>query len=414
MTAFADLLNDFSKYLKSKELLESARCQAKDFTRQRTLTFPVVMTFLLSGLQSAVQSELDRFFANLDNRADSKRKGTAQAFSKARYKIRQHVFVWVNQQLMALVAQHLPIPLWQGLRVVAGDGSDVRLTMMKNGVRSIVNGVAFGLYLPGIELFLDFVLHGTACGERQMLFEVFDRLQPDDLLVLDRGFPCCWLVAALTDCRIHFCMRCDSSNGFKVVREFLHSGQSERVVTLRAPNARDAQDYECPLTPTTVRLVRVVTPNGRVHVVMTSLLDTIVFPAAAFAAWYHSRWRIEEAFLRVKHRLGLEHTSGLSWHAAQQDFGAKAVCDNLNALAAYVATGAHLDPGSSYKINRTQAIDKIKRQIGRWLLLGAATTRTLKSLMQELAANLQKFVPDRSQPRKPQRKPHRSHAYKPS
>ena len=97
MSAFADLLNDFSKYLKSNELLESARCKAKDFTRQRTLTFPVVMTFLLSGLQSAVQSELDRFFAHLDNRADSKRKGTAQAFSKARYKIRQQVFVWVNQ-----------------------------------------------------------------------------------------------------------------------------------------------------------------------------------------------------------------------------------------------------------------------------------------------------------------------------
>ena len=66
-----------------------------------------------------------------------------------------------------------------------------------------------------------------------------------------------------------------------------------RVVTLRAPNARDAKDYECPMTPTTVRLVRVVTPNGRVHVVMTSLLDTIAFPAAAFAAWYHSRWRID-------------------------------------------------------------------------------------------------------------------------
>ncbi len=177
--------------------------------------------------------------------------------------------------------------------MVAGDGSDVRLTLMKNGVRSIVHGVAFGLYLPGIELFLDFFLHGAACGERQMLFEVFDRLQPDDLLVLDRGFPCCWLVAALTDRRIHFCMRCDRSHGFKVVREFLRSGQSERVVTLRAPNARDAKDYECPMTPTPVRLVRVVTPNGRVHVVMTSLLDTIAFPAAAFAAWYHSRWRID-------------------------------------------------------------------------------------------------------------------------
>ncbi len=119
-----------------------------------------------------------------------------------------------------------------------------------------------------------------------------------------------------------------------MVREFLQSRRGEQVVVLRAPNARDAKDYECPATPTTVRLVRVVTPNGRVHAVMTSLLDPVTFPAASFAELYHGRWRIEEAFKRIKHRLKLEHTSGLSWHAARQDFGAKAVFDNLNALAA--------------------------------------------------------------------------------
>ena len=127
---------------------------------------------------------------------------------------------------------------------------------------------------------------------------------------------------------------------------------------------------------------------------------------------YHGRWRIEEAFKRIKHRLQLEHTSGLSWHAARQDFGAKAVFDNLNALAAYVATNTLLDPGSTYKINRTLEIDKIKRQIGRWLLAATATTRRLKPILEEIALNLQKFVPNRSQPRKPQPKPHLSHAYK--
>ena len=92
--------------------------------------------------------------------------------------------------------------------------------------------------------------------------------------------------------------------------------------------------------------------------------------------------------------------SGLSWHAARQDFGAKAVCDNLNALAAYVATEACLDPESPYKINRTQAFDKIKRQLGRWLLLASATVRRVKPLIMEITLNLQKFIPDRSSPRK--------------
>jgi hypothetical protein len=393
--------------------LETARLKPNSFTRNRSLNFPTVITFLLSGLQGAVQSELDQFFANLKNRADSVREVTAQAFYKARYKISALVFNDINRQLIALVDEHLEVPLWRGLRVVAADGSTVRLTILKDDVRSVVEGVAFGLYLPGIELFLDFMLHEPLCNERQMLFEALDALRDNDLLVLDRGFPCRWLVAVLTARRINFCIRCDIATGFKAVREFKRSGRHEQVVTLPAPSRQDATDYECPATPTSVRLVRVVTPKGQIHVVMTSLLDLVAFPAEAFAQLYHSRWRIEEAFKRIKHRLGLEHTSGLSWHAARQDFGAKAVCDNLHALAAYVATDACLDPDSPYKINRALAVNKIKRQIGRWLLAAAATIRRVRPVLEELALNLQRFVPGRSKPRQHRQKPHRFHSYKP-
>jgi len=60
-----------------------------------------------------------------------------------------------NQHLMALVEEDLPIPCWRALRVVAADGSAVCLAMTKDKVRSIVTGMVFGLYLPGIELFLN-------------------------------------------------------------------------------------------------------------------------------------------------------------------------------------------------------------------------------------------------------------------
>jgi hypothetical protein len=411
-SSYANIINALARHLSSRELMEKSRLDPRHFTRERKLTFPVILSFLLSSVQGAVQSELNTFFADLRNRVESIRKVSAQAFSEARYKISSRVFDDVNRELIAQVAEQMSIPRWHGLRVVAGDGTVVQLTMLKNGVRSIVSGLAFGLYLPGIELFLSFKLQLGSCSERQMLFESLSLLCPNDLLLLDRGFPCRWRPAVLIARRIHFCIRCDLSHGFKVVREFLLSGESERVVTLRAPNRRDAEDYECPVMPTTVRLVRVLTPNGRIHVVMTSLLDTIAFPATSFAALYHSRWRVEEAFKRIKHRLSLEHTSGLSWHAANQDFGAKVIFDNLNALAAYVATDAHLDPDSSYKINRTQEIQKIKENVGRWLLAGAATARRLKSLMKEIAMDLQKLVPDRTNPHKPQPKPHLSHAYK--
>lgn len=403
-----------SSYLFSRQLLDCARLKPTYFTRQRCLPFPTVLAFLLCGVQGAVQSELDQFFANLRDRANSVRVVTAQAFSKARHKIRAEVFTQINQRLISLVEEHLPLPRWRGLRVVAGDGTAVRLTLLNDeGLRHIVQAVAFGLYLPDSELFVDFALCEPVGDERVRLFERLHLLRPDDLLVLDRGFPCRWLVSALSARQMPFCIRCDIRNGFKAVQRFMRSDLAEQQVRLPAPPKKAALAYGCPRMPTTVRLVRVVTPNAQQYVIMTSLLDPIAYPAAAFAALYHGRWRIEEAYKRIKHRLGLEHTSGLSWQAAQQDFGAKAVYDNLAALAAWVATEEHLPDDSPYKINRTQAIDKIKRYLGRWLLLAASGLRGLRAVLNEIAMNVQKFVPNRSRPRPHRPKPHRSHAYKP-
>jgi hypothetical protein len=46
-------------------------------------------------------------------------------------------------------------------------------------------------------------LYGTDTGERQMLFEHLDLLDEHDLLVLDRGYPASWLMAALQMRAIH-------------------------------------------------------------------------------------------------------------------------------------------------------------------------------------------------------------------
>jgi hypothetical protein len=315
---------------------------------------------------------------------------------------------------VALIEAQCPSPRWHGLRIVVADASKFRFTKQKDGVRSVVEAVAFALFLPGIELCLAAHLYSSADGERQMLFEHLAHLAEDDLLVLDRGYPSAWIGAVLHQARRAFCIRCDMSSSFTVVQTFARSGQMEAVVTLPRPYRADAQAYECQATPTSVRLVRVVLPNGRSHILMTSLIDTLRYPAADFAALYHARWRIEEAFKRYKHRLNLEHTSGMSWHAARQDFGAKAICDNLNAFAAWIAHDRHRPPATekSTKVNRAQAFIQIKRRLGRWLLRALPSAATIAQVLHEIARNVQTYVPDRQQPRPPRPKPHKSPAYK--
>ena len=125
-------------------------------------------------------------------------------------------------------------------------------------------------------------------------------------------------------------------------------------------------DWDCSALPPTVRVVRQIAPNGQVRVLMTNLTAAQA-PATAFAALYHRRWRIEEAFKRLKSRLHIEAVSGLSQHAVLVDVAAKVLADNLASLmcaAAHTSAQATADK----RCARTPAIRILQCALPRLLL----------------------------------------------
>lgn len=178
---------------------------------------------------------------------------------------------------------------------------------------------ALGLYLPGNDLMLHVAVGPDAQGERQMLFEQLNRLRAGDVLILERGFPVSWLVQALLQRGIDFVIRCDSTQSWGAACRFLRSGHSECWDWLSPSEAQQASTWELD-GPACVRarLVRHVSSSGRTRVLVTSLAQDVA-SVAELADLYHGRWRIEEAFKRLKHRLGLENVSGLSQHALLVD-----------------------------------------------------------------------------------------------
>jgi hypothetical protein len=85
-----------------------------------------------------------------------------------------------------------------------------------------------------------------------------------DLVLLDRGYPCRWLVGLLQRQGIDFCMRVDASGdrGFALVQAFGKSDLAEQIVTLPRPDPQDVVDFDCPPEPATVRLIRRVCADG--------------------------------------------------------------------------------------------------------------------------------------------------------
>ena len=113
-----------------------------------------------------------------------------------------------------------------------------------------------------------------------------------------------------------------------------------------------------------MRLIRDVTPSGNVRALMANLLDAARYPAAKFGALYHRRWRVEEAFKRIKHRLRLEGPSGLTYLAFQQDFAAKVLADKLCQLL----SAEPAPPDTPSRPNRTYAQGALKRILADCLL----------------------------------------------
>lgn len=231
-------------------------------------------------------------------------------------------------------------------------------------------------------------------------------------MLLDRGYPGRWLVAALNQRVIAFCMRVEKSgsSGFTCVRDFLRSGLLEQVVTLRAADRRDVRDFECPSEPQAVRLIRHIAPNGQVRVLMTNLIDVVRFPACSFSDLYHQRWRIEEGFKRLKHRLNLEHVSGLSQQAVAQDVAAKVLCDNLQALTTLSAHD-NADLPESVRINRAYVHTALKPLLPA-LLLGKKVAKMLGNVLQLVAQHTYVHRENLSKPRKPGPKPHKYNTQK--
>lgn len=161
------------------------------------------------------------------------------------------------------------------------------------------------------------------------------------------------------------------------------------------------------------RLVRHVSSSGRTRVLLTSLSQDVA-TVAELADLYHGRWRIEEAFKRLKHRLGLESVSGLSQHALLVDVATKVLADNLAALlnrAVPMVSGASDDV--TRQVNRAAAAKLFSRCIGSMLLVAGRVAQGVHDWVLTLSRCWTRHIPGRSRPRNPAHsKPHPSQSYK--
>ena len=212
---------------------------------------------------------------------------------------------------------------------------------------------------------IDSKLAPWSSSERDLLVEHLDKVETGDMLLLDRGYPCFWLLFLLKARGIEFCVRL-KDDWWLAVKDFRESGEKQRIVSFSLPKKDRRKLDGCPQmidTQIQCRLISVELVNGETEILCTSLIDTEKYSYKDFEQLYHYRWNEEEAYKLLKSRVEVEDFSGKTARAVRQDFFAKVFLMTLCAAYAHpieekVISEYKADENRKHgqKINRTNAI----------------------------------------------------------
>lgn len=378
---------------------EEYNCRSKNgfqgvLSRNRKFNFKKLITFISKGVKASLQRELDEFYKEILDEDFSIREVTKRAFTQARAKVKHEAFIELNDTVVQTFYTKAPYLMWNNIRLLAADGS--RLLLPKHP--SVVEEFGEHGFGPNADkkqslalisllnlITLDAQIEPYASSERALLYRHLEKVNTGDLLLLDRGYPSIALIYLLIAKKIEFCMRM-KEDWWLPVKEFMESGEKERIIRLKLPKKDKDKLSEFPSIieqEISCRLISITLENGEKEVLCTSLLGLEQYPYEDMKELYHYRWGVEEGFKLFKARAEVERFSGKTALAVKQDFFAKIFMMSLSAVLAFpieekVRAESQNNNKNKHpvKINRTNALS-MTHKISIALLLKSMQEKAL-------------------------------------
>lgn len=343
----AKLIVFIKKIIDSEDFIAQHRQNSTDFTRQRKLSFSILILFLINLIKGSYQDELDHFFKAVFKCDVAKRFVSKAAFAKARMKLKYQAFIHINSSLINYFYQNFKPLTWNGLNLLAIDGTTIQLPRIevitsyfgawkpRQGDECPMARVS-QMFDPLNKLSVDAIIEPKETGERELAAFHCLKLMPTDLLLLDRGYPAYWLFNLILSLNSNFCARVQLKR-WKVVRKFYHSGMKEKIIELPSvpTSIQKCKEFGLDTMPLKLRLIRIELENGATEILITSLIDSGAYPHEQFSELYHLRWPVEEDYKTMKQWIEIENFSGKSVLSVYQDFYARVFAKNMAAALAF-------------------------------------------------------------------------------
>lgn len=322
------ILNKVYDKIKSKEFLEVSRMKQSDFTRNRKMSFPKLMFFIMTNTKKSLQSALFAFGSRFKFENGTY---TKQAFSKARKKINPSAFLNIFKESVEMFYKDGKYKRFKGYRVTAIDGTKLNMPCSKEmvdiygfqgGTNEQPQALASCLYDVLNGIIIDALIYPHNANERTLALlhlKELDRIRTSkEILVMDRGYPSAQLIGGIDKLNFKYVIRC--SKGF--IKNLKIKG-NDCIINHKFTKSDVVK----------IRVIKLNLNNGDEEILVTNIFSKS-FVKEDFAKIYHMRWSIEEKYDDLKNKLEIENFSGTSNIAVLQEFYATMFLNNIASMMA--------------------------------------------------------------------------------
>jgi Transposase DDE domain len=315
--------------------LGAAWCRAKSFS-----AVLVTVLKLIQDSSDYPQSPIAK--ARRQGRKKSKRKKrhkhdprgqdptqlSEEAFVQARRKMPWSFWLSLIMVLARnFEAEHRASVRWRGFRLLALDGTGIRLPhwkrlasyfgVAKNGRSRRTQVRMLMLQFPQVRMPWRIALSPWTDDERKVAVGLLDQLQVNDLVLMDRGFWSFGLFCQIAGRQAYFATRQKARVCWRTVKRL---GLNDRIVRHQPKDWRKSWKKQGLPESIDLRIIEYRIPGFRKTAVVTNLLDPNVISASDWVRMathdeagrvlapglYHRRWEIETTFRELKVTQGME------------------------------------------------------------------------------------------------------------
>jgi hypothetical protein len=325
--------------------ITSFRAEDTDFTRTRKLPFWRVAVLIMSGWKTSLQNRMNKFF-NALNLLDN--IPTASAFCQAREKIKPAFFKALNENVTKFFYENYEkeglVKKWKGRLLWVVDGSHINIpdtteTREKYSIQAnqynekgVVQAQASFLCDVLNEININSSIDKIKPEKYFIFSEHIRHYRKDAIVIYDRLYADFSVIAFHANAGIDFVIRCPEITTFKKVQNFIKSDLVDEMVSLKVTQKQKKFVEENGLPKeVTVRLVKIKLDNGKIEILMTSLLEEDC-KLEDFKWLYNKRWGVETYLDRLKNQLEVERFSSSKLIGIEQDFYGVAFLSTLESV----------------------------------------------------------------------------------